>query len=219
MNELHTVTGMWFVIGRIIAKNWIGCHLSMWVTIIPAKCQTLPLQLWVCDLNSMSSHWKLNYIQRFSGCLTKIRSRNWRMRVSMAYWNKLCTWSPSQTTVSSSLDRCRAYLQAGRLHVNGKGTYYALSRQCACAKILNGSWSSNLKTSVQAVWNRWTGLLDWNIELEYRNGLNCCKKPFSWHDNFLEFGYSLSYFTNLLHALFSCPASKSWRSKVTCIFN
>lgn len=25
------------------------------------------------------------YVQRFSGCLTKIRSRNWCMRVSMAY--------------------------------------------------------------------------------------------------------------------------------------
>ena len=87
-------------------------------------------------------------LQRFSGCLTKIRSRNWRMRVSMAYWNELCTWSPSQSTVCSSLDRCHAYLRAGRLCVNGEGTYCALSRQCACTKILNGSWSSNLKTSV-----------------------------------------------------------------------
>ena len=25
------------------------------------------------------------YMQRFSGCLTKIRSRNWHMRVSMSY--------------------------------------------------------------------------------------------------------------------------------------
>ena len=31
------------------------------------------------------------WVQRFSGCLTMIRSRNWRMRVSMAYWNTLCT--------------------------------------------------------------------------------------------------------------------------------
>jgi len=94
-----------------------------------------------------SSFWSLA-VQRFSGCLTKIRSRNWRMRVSMAYWNKLCTRRPSQSTVCSSLDLCRAYLQAGQLHVNGEGTYRALSRQCACAKILNGSRSSNLKTSV-----------------------------------------------------------------------
>ena len=28
------------------------------------------------------------------------------------------------------------------------------------------------------VWNQWTGLPDWNTELEYWNGLNCCKKPF-----------------------------------------
>jgi len=87
-------------------------------------------------------------LQRFSGWLTKIHSRNWHMHESMAYWNKLCTWSPSQSTVCSSLDRCRAYLQAGCLHVDGEGTYCALSRQCACTKILNGSWSSNLKTSL-----------------------------------------------------------------------
>ena len=88
------------------------------------------------------------YVQRFSGYLTKIRSRNWCMCVSMAHGNKVCTWSPSQSTVCSSLDRCRAYLRAGRLHVNGEGTYCASSRQCTCAKILNGFWSSNLKTSV-----------------------------------------------------------------------
>ena len=29
-----------------------------------------------------------------------------------------------------------------------------------------------------AVWNRWTGLLDWNTGLEYWNGLNCYKTPF-----------------------------------------
>jgi len=33
--------------------------------------------------------------------------------------------------------------------------------------------------SATAVWNRWTGLLDWTTGLEYWNGLNCCKKPFS----------------------------------------
>ena len=54
--------------------------------------------------------------------------------------------------------------------------------------------------------------LDWN-------GLECCKKPFSWHNSFLESCYSLSHFTNLLHALFSCSASKSWGTKATCIFN
>jgi len=45
------------------------------------------------------------------------------------------------------------------------------------------------------------------------------KMPFSWHGSFLESGYSLSHFTNLFHALFRHPALKSWRSKVTCIFN
>ena len=37
--------------------------------------------------------------------------------------------------------------------------------------------------------------LDWN-------GLNCCKKPFSLYDSFLESGYALSHFTNLFHVLF-----------------
>jgi len=31
---------------------------------------------------------------------------------------------------------------------------------------------------LEAVWNRWTGLLDWTTGLEYWNSLNCCKKPF-----------------------------------------
>jgi len=44
-----------------------------------------------------------------------------------------------------------------------------------------------------AVWNQWTG-----------------KKPFSLYNNFLESGYSLSHFTNML-------TSKSWWLKVTCI--
>ena len=44
------------------------------------------------------------------------------------------------------------------------------------------------------VWNWWTRL----ARLEYWNGLNCCKKPFS----------------NLLHALFRHPARKLCRSKV-----
>ena len=30
-------------------------------------------------------HSHTSFIQRFSGCLTKTRSRNWRMRVGMAY--------------------------------------------------------------------------------------------------------------------------------------
>jgi len=47
--------------------------------------------------------------------------------------------------------------------------------------------------------------VDWTTGLEYWNGLNCYKKPFFWHDSFLESGYSLSHFTNFLHALFSHP--------------
>ena len=96
-----------------------------------------------------------------------IRSRNWHMRVSMAYWNKLCSWSPSQSSVCSSLDLCHACLQAGGLHVNGKGIYCTLSRQCACAKILNGSWSSNLKTSVCTAND---DKLGWAWEWGYRIG-------------------------------------------------
>ena len=60
--------------------------------------------------------------------------------------------------------------------------------------------------------------VDWTTRLENWNGLNTCKKPFSWYDSFLESGYSLSHFTNLFHALYRCPASKSWGLKVTCIF-
>ena len=65
----------------------------------------------------------------------------------------------------SSLDQCCAYLQAGRVHVNGEGTYCALSRQCACAKTLNGSWPSNLKTSVAAASELHGNsiLLGWNM--------------------------------------------------------
>ena len=57
--------------------------------------------------------------------------------------------------------------------------------------------------------------VDWTTGLEYCNGLNCYKQPFSWYDSFPESSYSLSHFINLLHALFRHPASKSWRSKVT----
>ena len=64
-----------------------------------------------------TTHLDLVLVQRFSGCLTEIRSRNWRMRVRMAYWNQLYTWSPSQNSVCSSLDRCHAYLRAGHIHV------------------------------------------------------------------------------------------------------
>jgi len=48
-----------------------------------------------------------------------------------------------------------------------------------------------------AAWNRWTGLMDWNTG----------KKPFLDFESFLESGYSLSHFTNLLNALLRHPAS------------
>jgi len=35
-------------------------------------------------------------------------------------------------------------------------------------------------------------LVDWNTGLEYWNGLNCCKKSFSWYGNFIESGYSVT---------------------------
>ena len=66
----------------------------------------------------------------FSGCLTKIHSKNWCMHVKMAYGNELCTWSPSRGTVCSSLGRWHACLQAGHLCVNGEGTHCTLSLQC-----------------------------------------------------------------------------------------
>ena len=42
----------------------------------------------------------------------------------------------------------RTYGQDAYMYINGEETYCELSRQCACDKIFNGSWSSNLKTSV-----------------------------------------------------------------------
>jgi len=36
----------------------------------------------------------------------------------------------------------------------------------------------NITTVRRAVWNQWTGLLDYNTGLEYWNGLNCYKKLF-----------------------------------------
>jgi len=82
-------------------------------------------------------------LQRFSGCLTKIHSKNWRMCVSVAYGNKLCTSSPSW-----ELDRWCVCSQAGCLCVNSEGTHCALCHQCACTNIWTGSWSSILKISV-----------------------------------------------------------------------
>jgi len=49
--------------------------------------------------------------------------------------------------------------------------------------------------------------VDWTTGLEYWNGLAA--------KSLLESSYSLSHFTNLLHALFRRPALKSWGSKVT----
>jgi len=56
MNALHTVTGMGFAIGRIIAKNWIGCHLSIWDEYYTNQVPNFAVATMVCDLNSMSSH-------------------------------------------------------------------------------------------------------------------------------------------------------------------
>ena len=65
-----------------------------------------------------------------------------------------------------------------------------------CCADTNGSESSSNLCTIKkctyqaahigdwgAAWNRWTGVLDWTGILdcmEYRNDLNCCKKPFSW---------------------------------------
>ena len=51
-----------------------------------------------------------------------------------------------------------------------------------------------------------------------RTGLNCYMYESHFLDRtagFLGSSYSLSHFTNLLHALFRRPASKSWGLKVT----
>jgi len=51
--------------------------------------------------------------------------------------------------------------------------------------IQNQKFSLSSSGSSAAVWNQWTGLLNWNTGLEYWtgileywNGLNCYKKPF-----------------------------------------
>ena len=63
-------------------------------------------------------------------------------------------------------------------------------------------WLTNLYDIHKVSCIRLSGIggLDWN-------GLNCCKNPFSWHDSFLESGYSFSSITCSMPCLGILP----WR--------
>ena len=59
--------------------------------------------------------------------------------------------------------------------------------------------ASGVDCGRRAVWNWWTGLLDWNTGMT-QTSVKCL----------LDSSYSISHFTNLLHALFRHLALKCW---------
>ena len=108
------------------------------------------------------------------------------------------------------------------MHLHASSALWNVNVTCKCLIEVSAPWPLPQAFPPFSCRKGGAGCLesvDWTTGLEYWDGLNCCKKPFSWYDSFLESGYPLSHFPNVLHALFRHPASKSWGLKVTCIFN
>jgi len=106
----------------------------------------------------------------------------------------------------------------------------AAKRELLCAVLCQHEWKWELiqplypeELQVPDCSCRWMKgcleLVDWTTGMEYWNGLNCCKKPFSWYDSSLESSYSLSQFTNLLYSLFRHSCLKVLGVKGHCIFH
>jgi len=70
----------------------------------------------------------------------------------------------------------------------------------------------------RAIWNQWTGLPDWDTGLDCWNGLNCCKKPFSWYNSFLESSHSVTLLTCSMPFLGILPRRLGGQ-RLYCIFN
>ena len=122
------------------------------------NCTTLTLPFWIGSL-----------VRRFSGCLTRIHLKFWCMRT-----DECAQYVPSPFTSTHDIDLM--------MHTKYSGSDFKY-KACfnrpylhACANFLNGSWSSNLKTSVQ----RFSGCLttthcrNWYMCISIAYGNNRC---------------------------------------------